>query len=186
MVAEVYNEFVEHLLHNFKQLKVGDPLQADTNIGPLANEQVFATLSEQVKKSIAAGAKCLIGGAPADAAGYFFQPTILTDIPSHAPAATEEIFGPVASVFKVKNTQAAIDLANNTAFGLGAAIFTANTTKGLEIAEKQLHAGNVAVNTLVASDPRLPFGGIKQSGYGRELSPFGIHEFVNIKAIKMH
>lgn len=185
VVAAVYEQFINAFTEQFSNLKIGDPIDDATNIGPLATKQILETVAAQVEQSIAAGAKCILGGKQEPRAGYYFQPTILTDIPEHAPAACEEIFGPVASVFKVANEAEAIALANATQFGLGAAIFSQNTAHALELAKNSIQAGNVFINSNVSSDPRMPFGGVKQSGYGRELSEFGIHEFVNIKTIRI-
>lgn len=175
VVADVYDEFLNALLQKFKQLKFGD-------VAPLASQQILDTLQTQVATSIAKGATCIIGGDRVNQAGYYYQPTILTDIPAQAPAYFEELFGPVACVFKVANEQQAIDLANSSTFGLGAAIFSEDTKRAAKIAT-QINAGSVFINNSVKSDPRMPFGGVKESGYGRELSSFGIHEFVNIKSV---
>jgi succinate-semialdehyde dehydrogenase/glutarate-semialdehyde dehydrogenase len=186
VVKDVYDEFLTSLIQQFSELKIGDPNDSSTNIGPLASKQVLDTIVDQVTRTIAAGATCVLGGEKINGEGYYYQPTILTNIPVESPAMQEEIFGPVACVFCVANEQEAIELANNTVFGLGAAIFTRNLEHAAELAEQHINAGNVFVNSIVASDPRLPFGGIKQSGYGRELSGLGIHEFVNIKTIKIN
>jgi len=185
VVQDVYDEFLTCLIKIFSELKIGDPNDVSTDIGPLASKQVLDTIVDQVNRTIAAGATCHFGGEKVNREGYYYLPTILTNIPIDSPAMQEEIFGPVASVFCVANEQEAIELANNTEFGLGAAIFTQNLEHAAELAEHYIHAGNVFVNSIVASDPRLPFGGVKKSGYGRELSEFGIHEFVNIKTIKI-
>lgn len=186
VVADVYDEFLELLIQNFKQLKIGDPTDATTEIGPLSSEQVFDTIVDQVQRTIAAGAACVYGGEIIISSGYYFQPTILTNIPVDSPPMREEFFGPVACVFKVANEQEAIALANDTEFGLGAAIFSRDIDHATMLAEQHINAGSVFVNTVVASDPRLPFGGVKKSGYGRELSEFGIHEFVNIKTLRIN
>jgi succinate-semialdehyde dehydrogenase/glutarate-semialdehyde dehydrogenase len=185
VVEKVYDEFVEKMVKHFVSMRIGDPSLPETTLGPVANEQVLTTLIEQVDKTIAMGATCKVGGKRINTTGYFYQPTILTDIPINSPGYNEELFGPVACIFKVHSEQEAITLANATNFGLGAAIFSRNIENVTNIAETQITAGNVFVNSFVASDPRLPFGGVKQSGYGRELAEFGIHEFVNIKTISI-
>lgn len=185
VVAAIYDEFLAKLTAYFAKLKVGDPNIDDTDIGPLANKQIFDTVLDQIQTTIAAGATCHFGGERLMDVGYYLQPTILTNIPPDSPAYSDEIFGPVASVFKVANEEEALLLANHTTFGLGAAIFTRDLNRAAMIAEKHLNAGMVFVNAHVVSDPRLPFGGVKHSGFGRELSEFGIHEFVNIKTISI-
>ncbi|HET6893056.1 MAG TPA: aldehyde dehydrogenase family protein, partial [Pyrinomonadaceae bacterium] len=136
----------------------------------------------QVKTSIAAGALLLTGGKKLNRSGNFFEPTVLANVPSNAPASCEEVFGPVAALYRVKDTEEAIELANNTTFGLGAAAWTNDAQEQIRFVEN-IEAGCVFINGMVASDPRLPFGGIKHSGYGRELGKFGIREFVNIKMV---
>jgi succinate-semialdehyde dehydrogenase/glutarate-semialdehyde dehydrogenase len=165
-----------------KALRVGDPLQEDVEIGPLATPQILKDLEEQVNRSVAAGAQVLTGGKRLDPPGNFYEPTALANISPDAPVYCEEVFGPVALLFRVEGIDEAIQLANATDFGLGAAAWTndeAETTRFVE----ELEAGLVFINGMVASDPRLPFGGVKHSGYGRELGEFGIREFVNIKTI---
>jgi succinate-semialdehyde dehydrogenase/glutarate-semialdehyde dehydrogenase len=175
--------FTKRLLAKFKDLKVGDPMQEDTNIGPLATPQILEDLDKQVSLSIEKGAKALIGGAKmSDRPGNFYPPTILSEIPQGSPAYSEELFGPVASVFVVKDMQEAIALANNSEFGLGASAWTTDPLEQKHFMY-DLQAGAVFINGMVKSDPRLPFGGIKKSGYGRELGVHGIREFVNIKTI---
>jgi len=170
-----------------KKLRVGDPLEEKTDIGPLATEQILNDLDEQVKVSVASGAKILTGGHRlkfdgALARGNFYEPTVLADIPKEAPAYRDELFGPVASLFRVSTIDEAIALANATTFGLGSAAWTNDLKEQAEFMD-ELEAGCVFINGMVASDPRLPFGGVKHSGYGRELSYFGIREFVNIKTV---
>ncbi len=185
--GQIYDEFEKRFVAAMKQLRVGDPMLESTDIGPLATEQILKDLEEQVQVSVAAGAKILAGGHKFKAAGdlargNFYEPTVLVDIPKGAPAYQDEIFGPVASLFRVANIDEAIELANATTFGLGSAAWTNDETESDRfIAE--LHAGSVFINGMVASDPRLPFGGVKHSGYGRELGEFGIREFVNIKTV---
>ncbi|PZO44159.1 MAG: NADP-dependent succinic semialdehyde dehydrogenase [Pseudanabaena frigida] len=178
----IADQFTEKFVEKFKALKVGDPMQSDTDVGPLATPQILAELDLQVKATVDAGAKVLAGGYRLPEKGNFYAPTILADIPLGAPPYQEEFFGPVASVFRVKNLAEAIALANSTSFGLGASVWT-NDLQEQELAIEQIEAGAVFVNGMVKSDPRVPFGGIKRSGYGRELGIEGIREFVNIKTI---
>ncbi|MCU1265523.1 MAG: aldehyde dehydrogenase [Acidobacteria bacterium] len=180
--AEVYDEFERRFVERMQALKVGDPMAEQTEIGPLATEQILKDLDDQVTKSVAAGARILTGGQRLDRAGYFYEPTVLANIPERAPAYCEEVFGPVASLFRVANIGEAIALANNSPFGLGASAWTGEAREQVRFIE-ELEAGSVFINGMVASDPRLPFGGIKNSGYGRELGEFGIREFVNIKTV---
>jgi succinate-semialdehyde dehydrogenase/glutarate-semialdehyde dehydrogenase len=178
----IADQFITKFVEKFKALKIGDPMQSETDIGPLATPQILNELEAQVRASADAGAKVLVGGYRLKQEGNFYAPTILADIPLGAPPYQEEFFGPVASVFRVKNIGEAIALANSTNFGLGASIWT-NDQQEIELAIEQIEAGSVFVNGMVKSDPRVPFGGIKRSGYGRELGIEGIREFVNIKTI---
>ena len=164
---------------------VGDPFDADTDLGPLARIDLRNSLHKEVLKNIKAGAKCILGGAIPKRKGEhaFYKPTILTSVKKGMSAYSEEIFGPVAAVISVPSRDEAINVANDSPFGLGAAVFTRNTRLGEKIARNRLEAGSCFVNSFVKSDPRLPFGGINQSGYGRELGLYGIHEFVNIKTV---
>ena len=185
--GQIYEEFEKRFVEAMKALRVGDPMNESTDIGPLATMQILKDLEEQVQVSVAAGAKILTGGQRAKfgdelAGGNFYEPTVLADIPKESPAFSDEIFGPVASLFRVKDIDEAIDLANATAFGLGAAAWTNDETERDRFVE-EIEAGCVFINGMVASDPRLPFGGVKHSGYGRELGEFGIREFVNVKTI---
>ena len=183
LAEAIADEFTEQLIAKFQALKVGDPMSEDTDIGPLATSAILTDLDQQVQTSVQAGAKILIGGKPlSDRPGNFYPPTILTDIPLDSPTAKEEFFGPVALLFRVKNIDEAIELANDIPFGLGASAWTTNPQERDRLI-KDIEAGAVFINGLVKSDPRLPFGGIKRSGYGRELSIQGIHEFVNIKTV---
>ena len=182
VAKEIYAEFEERFVAEMKELTVGDPMNEDTDIGPLATEQILKDVAEQVKTSVAAGAILLTGGRKLEREGNFYEPTVLTSIPQNSPAFSEEVFGPVALLFSVDNIDEAIELANATSFGLGAAAWTSHEGERNKFIE-QLEAGCVFINGMVASDPRLPFGGIKNSGYGRELGQFGIREFVNIKTV---
>jgi len=166
-----------------RSARVGDPFQEETEVGPQARVDLRDDLHRQVERSIAKGARCLLGGEVPEGPGAFYPPSVLTDVRKGMPAFDEELFGPVAAVIVVPDDDAAIDVANDSSFGLGAAVFTRDTAKGEHIAAQRLEAGNCFVNAFVKSDPRLPFGGIKESGYGRELSHFGIREFVNIKTV---
>ena len=161
----------------------GDPMAGDFDIGPMARKDLRDELHNQVCRSVDAGAKLLLGGKLPSGAGSFYPPSLLTDVPESAPAFSEELFGPVAAIMVAKDEADAVRLANQTCYGLGAAVFTADRQRGERLAATQLQAGACAVNDFVRSDPRLPFGGIKDSGYGRELSIFGIREFVNIKTV---
>ncbi|MDE5096746.1 MAG: aldehyde dehydrogenase family protein, partial [Trichodesmium sp. St11_bin5] len=179
----IADQFQEGLVEKFEALKVGDPMLPDTNIGPLATPSILEELNAQVEASVEKGAKILTGGhLLSDLPGNFYPPTILAEIPISSPAYQEEFFGPVALVFRVANIDEAINLANNTPFGLGASAWTKDTGERERLIS-ELEAGAVFINGLVKSDPRLPFGGIKRSGYGRELSREGILEFVNIKTV---
>ncbi|HEV7746670.1 MAG TPA: NADP-dependent succinic semialdehyde dehydrogenase [Pyrinomonadaceae bacterium] len=182
VAAEIYDAFEQQFVAEMKALRVGDPMDESTDIGPLATEQILKDVDEQVKTSVAAGAVVLTGGKRIDHPGNFYEPTVLVGVPKDSPASCEEVFGPVAMLFRVKDIDEAIVLANATSFGLGAAAWTNNQHEQKRFVE-ELEAGSVFINGMVASDPRLPFGGIKNSGYGRELSEFGIREFVNIKTI---
>ncbi|MDB5019123.1 MAG: succinate-semialdehyde dehydrogenase [Pedobacter sp.] len=186
IVAEsVEREFLERFVVCMAAKHTGNPLDADTELGPMARVDLRDELHTQVQENIKAGAKCILGGSIPKAEGEhaFYTPTILTGIKKGMPAYEEETFGPVASVFTAKDTVDAIRIANDTSFGLGSAVFTQNIQEGERIAKYELQAGCSFVNSLVKSDPRLPFGGINHSGFGRELGIFGIHEFVNIKTV---
>ena len=183
LAEAIADEFQERLVEKFEGLKVGDPMLPDTNIGPLATPSILQELNAQVEASVEKGAKVLTGGhVLSELPGSFYPPTILAEIPMDCPAYQEEFFGPVALLFRVGNIDEAIELANNTPFGLGASAWTTDAGEKDRLIS-ELEAGAVFINGLVKSDPRLPFGGIKCSGYGRELSREGILEFVNIKTI---
>jgi succinate-semialdehyde dehydrogenase / glutarate-semialdehyde dehydrogenase len=184
---QIYDRFESEFVAVMKKLTVGNPLDEKTDIGPLANEQILNDVDDQVKVSVASGAKILTGGKRRKfdgdlARGNFYEPTVLADIPKDVPAYADEVFGPVASLFRISTIDEAIELANATTFGLGSAAWT-NDQKEQQRFISELDAGCVFINGMVASDPRLPFGGVKHSGYGRELSYFGIREFVNIKTV---
>ena len=184
LADQIYDRFVADFVAKMRALKIGDPLDPATEIGPLATEAILKGVDEQVQKSIGAGAKLLTGGKRIDRPGFFYEPTVLADIPRQSPAYREEIFGPVACFFRAKDAATAIEIANDSSFGLGASAWTNDPAeKGLFA--RELEAGMVFINSMVASDPRLPFGGAKRSGFGRELGAEGIREFVNIKTVSM-
>lgn len=183
VVEAVYDEFVKLFYERMKARKMGDPMDEENDIGPQAREDLRNELHQQVMLSKELGAEIILGGEIPEREGAFYPPTILTNVTKGMPAYHEELFGPVASVIKVKDEAEAIKTANDTVFGLGAAVFTKETKRGEEIAKNKLEAGSCFVNAFVKSDPRLPFGGIKESGFGRELSLYGIKEFINIKTV---
>ena len=183
IVAEkIADEFERKFVSRMEALRIGDPFDENTQLGPLANAEAVVTLDADVKKTVAAGARVLTGGQPLKRPGSYYAPTVLTDIPKDSPAYKEEFFGPVASIFRVKNIDEAIALANDSRFGLGASAWT-NDPAETERFINELEAGMVFLNKMVASDPRMPFGGVKSSGHGRELAVQGIREFVNIKTV---
>jgi len=184
VVEQLADAFTERFVERMRSLRIGDPLARNTDLGPLAMASIRDDLQRQVEESVAAGARLLTGGGPVDGAGFFYQPTVLTDIPPHSPAYSDELFGPVASLFRVPDLEAAIALANDTRFGLGASVWTVDEDEA-ERCARALDCGNVFVNGMVASDPRFPFGGVKASGYGRELGLWGLREFVNVKTVRM-
>ncbi|HXA65141.1 MAG TPA: NAD-dependent succinate-semialdehyde dehydrogenase [Bryobacteraceae bacterium] len=182
VAEEIADEFEHKFVQQMQELRVGDPFDESTQLGPLASAEAVTTLDSDVKKSVAVGARVLTGGHPLDRPGNFYAPTVLTDVPKESPAYKEEFFGPVASIFRVKDIDHAIRIANDTRFGLGASAWT-NDPAETERFINELEAGMVFLNKMVASDPRLPFGGVKYSGHGRELAEFGIREFMNIKTV---
>jgi succinate-semialdehyde dehydrogenase / glutarate-semialdehyde dehydrogenase len=182
IAQEIADEFEHRFVQSMEMLKVGDPMDETTDIGPLATVGILAGLDEQVRRTVAAGARLLTGGKRLEGPGNYYAPTVLTDIPKTSPAYHEELFGPVASLFRVSNLEAAVRLANDTPFGLAASAWT-NDKQEQDRLIDEIEAGLVFINGMVASDPRLPFGGVKRSGYGRELSAHGIREFVNIKTV---
>lgn len=183
VVEDVYDEFLEIFKEKLSQRVVGNPMDAHVDIGPLARIDLRDTLHDQVSRSVEMGARAMIGGEISEKEGAFYPVSLLTEVKPGMPAFDEELFGPVAAVIKAENEQEAIKLANHTVFGLGATVFSEDNKRAEQIASNELQAGCCFVNTLVKSDPRIPFGGIKQSGYGRELGAFGIREFVNIKTV---
>ena len=182
VVDDVYDAFVDRLVDETEALTVGDPLDPSTDVGPQASPRFLETLHDQVTASVEAGATVLTGGEPLDRDGAYYPPTILADVPANCPADSEELFGPVASVYRVADEDEAVAVANDTPFGLGASVWTTDRARGESLA-REIDAGCVYVNQLVKSDPRVPFGGVGESGYGRELSAIGIQEFVNRKTV---
>ena len=179
---KIYDDFLRKFVERMRALEIGDPLDETTEIGPLATEAILRGLDAQVQKSIAAGAKLLTGGNRIQRAGFFYEPTVLVDVPRESPTYREEIFGPVASFFRVHDEAEAITIANDNVFGLGASAWTSDVNEQ-ELFANELDAGMVFINGMVVSDPRLPFGGVKRSGFGRELGAFGIREFTNTKTV---
>ncbi|HYP27557.1 MAG TPA: NAD-dependent succinate-semialdehyde dehydrogenase [Blastocatellia bacterium] len=182
IAEEIADEFERRFVAGMEALKVGDPMDEATDIGPLATVEILAGLEEQVRSSVEAGARVLTGGKRVDQPGNYYLPTVLTDIPKDSPAYCEELFGPVALLFRARDIDEAIAIANDTDFGLGSSVWTNDEAERGRFID-EIEAGMVFINGMVASDPRLPFGGVKQSGYGRELGYYGIREFVNIKSV---
>src|SRR6202167_1084950 len=178
----IYDEFERRFVETMSALKVGDPIAADTDVGPLATSAIREELHAQVQRAVGAGARLLLGGRMTDGPGSFYEPTVLAGVPRQSDIFREELFGPVAMLFRVRDTAAAIELANDSPFGLGSSVWTRDAAEQSQFID-EIQAGSVFVNSMVASDPRLPFGGVKRSGYGRELGVFGIREFVNIKTV---
>jgi acyl-CoA reductase-like NAD-dependent aldehyde dehydrogenase len=182
IVDAVYRQFEEKFLAETLALKVGDPLERETRIGPLARPDLLDDLDRQVQQSVARGARLLLGGNRRAGRGYFYHPTVLTKVPPDSPAACEEVFGPVAALMSVRDADEAVHVANSSPYGLGSNLWTSDLHRARRMA-REIEAGQVFINGMVASDPRLPFGGVKKSGYGRELSEFGIREFMNIQTV---
>jgi succinate-semialdehyde dehydrogenase / glutarate-semialdehyde dehydrogenase len=180
--AAIYDEFERRFVAGMQALKVGDPMAPDTEVGPLSSRAIREDLHAQVQRAVAAGARLLLGGQMIAGPGYFYQPSVLADVPRTSDVFREELFGPVAMLFRVRDAAEAIACANDSPFGLGSSVWTRDAGEQARFID-ELQAGQVFVNGMVASDPRLPFGGVKRSGYGRELGVFGIREFVNIKTV---
>jgi succinate-semialdehyde dehydrogenase/glutarate-semialdehyde dehydrogenase len=180
--AAAADQFTEKFAATVRALQVGDPMQRETNVGPLARGDLRDTLAAQVERSVKAGAHALTGGSSLDGKGYFYAPTVLDGVSEDMPAFREETFGPVAAVIRARDPEDAVRLANDTEYGLGAALWTTDVERGKALA-RHIEAGSVFINGMVASDPRIPFGGIKRSGYGRELGAYGIKEFTNIQTV---
>lgn len=184
VAEEVYDEFIGDFTRHMRELRVGDPTVKGTDVGPIATESVYTHLIAQVNESTAQGAHVLLGGAPMGQKGYFYPPTVLVDIPEGSPAAREELFGPVASVFRVSDVNDAIRLANSSSYGLGASVWGTDESE-INQCIRELQTGMVFVNGMVVSDPRYPFGGVRNSGMGRELGEAGYREFTNIKTVRV-
>jgi succinate-semialdehyde dehydrogenase/glutarate-semialdehyde dehydrogenase len=183
VVESVLEEFTRLLIDEMASRTLGDPMAETTDMGPLARGDLRDEVHRQVTDSVDRGARLLLGGSPVEGPGFFYPPTLLADVRKGMPACDEEVFGPVAAVLEARDDADAIRIANDTRFGLGAAVFTRDTARGEAIAARELNAGICTVNTSVFSDPRLPFGGVKASGHGRECSEEGIREFTNTKTV---
>ena len=181
-IDSVRAEFTERVVEEMRAKSVGDPRE-NVDLGPLARADLRAALHAQVRRSVERGARCLLGGELPSGRGFFYPPTVLADVAPGMPAYEEELFGPAAAILAARDERHAVALANDTSYGLGAAVFTRDVERGLELAKRELQAGSVFVNDFVRSDPRLPFGGIKDSGFGRELASFGLREFVNVMTV---
>jgi succinate-semialdehyde dehydrogenase/glutarate-semialdehyde dehydrogenase len=180
----IADRFIDGFVAGMEALIVGDPMDENTHIGPLATEKILLDLDAQVQNSVKKGARLRTGGKRLARPGYFYEPTVLTDIPEEAPAFREELFGPVASVFRARDIDEAIAIANDSTFGLGSSAWTRDADEQRTFID-EIEAGLVFINSMVASDPRIPFGGVKRSGYGRELDVVGMREFVNVKAVSI-
>jgi succinate-semialdehyde dehydrogenase / glutarate-semialdehyde dehydrogenase len=183
VTAGVKDPFERRMVERMRSVRMGDPFDEATELGPQARADLRDELHDQVERSLAAGARLLLGGELPDGPGAFYPPTVLTDVTPGMPAYEEELFGPVATIIEARDEADAVRIANDSVFGLGAAVFTRDVERGERIAREEFQAGACFVNAFVRSDPRLPFGGVKESGYGRELSPLGIREFVNVKTV---
>jgi succinate-semialdehyde dehydrogenase/glutarate-semialdehyde dehydrogenase len=179
---EIYERFLQQFVERMRALKIGDPMDPETELGPLATERILQGVDNQVQKTISQGAKLLTGGNRIHGPGFFYEPTVLVDVPKESPAYREEVFGPVAAIFRVSDADAALALANDTSFGLGSSAWTKDRREQ-KLFAAELDSGMVFINAMVVSDPRLPFGGVKRSGFGRELGAAGIREFTNTKTI---
>ena len=181
----IADEFTDNFVGKVKKLKVGDPLQPETDIGPMVRENALEEMEKQVEDSVKMGAKIEVGGNRLDRKGYYYAPTVLTNITRQMPVMKEEVFGPAAPIFIVKDAAEAITVANESEFGLGASVWTQNLQTGEKLA-REIQSGVVTINSTVASDPRVPFGGVKKSGIGRELGRYGLLEFLNIKTVRLY
>jgi succinate-semialdehyde dehydrogenase/glutarate-semialdehyde dehydrogenase len=182
VVEAIFEVFQERFVAAVQGLRMGEPTDRATQLGPLARDDLRESLERQVRRATDEGAKLLVGGRRQPGPGYFFAPTVLTDVKPSMPAACEEVFGPVAALLKVHSVEDAIRVANDSSFGLGANLWTGDLTRARSLA-REIESGQVFINGMVTSDPRLPFGGVKRSGYGRELSEYGIREFVNVQTV---
>jgi succinate-semialdehyde dehydrogenase/glutarate-semialdehyde dehydrogenase len=185
VVAAVYEEFERKFVARVRELEMGDPMQEGVYVGPLARRDLRDGLHDQVSRSVAAGAKLLVGGEVPEGPGAFYPPTVLAGVREGMAAWSEELFGPVATLIRVRDEREAIEVANATEFGLGGAVWTRDVARGERIAADEIQSGAAFVNDMSKSDPRMPFGGIRNSGYGRELSIHGIREFVNVHAVSV-
>lgn len=185
VVESVYDTFLALFTQKMQAIIMGDPMDNSSDIGSQASIELRDALHKQVSQSVRQGAKCILGGVIPTGKGAYYPPTILTNVTKQMPAFNEELFGPVASIIKVKDEEEAIIMANAHRYGLGGAVFTQDKERGMKIAKERIESGSCVVNDFVKSDPRLPFGGIKDSGYGRELAKYGIHEFVNVKTLQI-
>jgi len=176
------DDFERHFEAAIRALRVGDPKDPATDVGPLARQDLREALERQVRESVGEGARVVVGGAAREGKGFFFEPTLLADVTEEMPVLREETFGPVAALMRVRDADEAVEVANRSSYGLGAALWTRDIARARELA-RRIESGSVFVNGMVSSDPRLPFGGVKRSGYGRELSEFGIREFVNVQTV---
>jgi succinate-semialdehyde dehydrogenase / glutarate-semialdehyde dehydrogenase len=184
VVDDIAHEFEHRFVDRMRAMRVGDPLLDSTDVGPLVSPHQVDALDAQVQESVSRGARLLLGGHRLGGPGNYYAPTVLSDVPPGSPAAEQELFGPVASLFRVRDVTEAIERANDSAFGLGASAWTSRADEAERFA-REIDSGTVFINGIVASDPRFPFGGIKASGYGRELGPWGLREFVNVKTIRI-
>jgi acyl-CoA reductase-like NAD-dependent aldehyde dehydrogenase len=182
VLETIFQTYCDRFVEEIRNLKMGDPMDRGTQIGPLARSEFIGDLERQIRDSVQQGARLLAGGKRSPGKGYFFEPTVLTHVTAEMPVGSEETFGPVAALFKARNIEETIQIANSTPYGLGSSLWTSDLRRAKQIA-MEIQAGQVFINGMVASDPRLPFGGIKRSGYGRELSEFGIREFCNIQTV---
>jgi succinate-semialdehyde dehydrogenase/glutarate-semialdehyde dehydrogenase len=181
-VESIADTFEKKFVEAASMLHMGDPLDRETQVGPMARGDLREALDKQVQASLKMGARVVLGGKPSKGKGYFYEPSIVSGVTSEMPLFREETFGPVAAVIRARNTEDAIEMANDSEFGLGGNLWTRNIERGRALA-RHIESGGVFINGMTTSDPRLPFGGIKHSGYGRELSTFGIREFVNIQTV---
>jgi len=180
--SSIYDKFELQFVEGMKAMKLGDPMAADTDIGPLATSKIRDELHDQVQRAVQGGARLLTGGKKIDGPGFYYEPTVLADVPRSSPVFREEFFGPVAMIFRARDAAEAIDIANDSPFGLGSSVWTRDEAERARFIDG-IEAGQVFINAMVASDPRLPFGGVKRSGYGRELGVWGIREFLNVKTV---
>ena len=180
--SAIAEEFERRFVERMKELRVGDPMEETTELGPLSSVEALEALDRSVRETVAAGARLLTGGHRMDLPGNYYAPTVLAQSPVNSPAYCEELFGPVASLFRAKDAPDAVRIANDSRFGLGASVWT-NDPSEIEYFANEIQAGMIFINGMVASDPRLPFGGVKHSGHGRELGVHGIREFVNVKTV---